>query len=136
MTGHDPTLEPRPGTFGAALAAVIDLAGRMVVFGWGSLLAGSMQIMHTELAELLSTLPALTRDAAVGTAAGSAAALAALPGGQPIHDCLPQLVGALTVALDGLTCGRVPLPTPEPVIAVLRSAVDRAGIQEQMWLHI
>ncbi len=64
MTGHEPTVEPRPGTFGAALAAVIDLAGRMVVFGWGSLLAGSIQIVHTELAELLSTLPAVTRDAA------------------------------------------------------------------------
>lgn len=79
-----PTIVPRPGTFGAALAAAAELAGRMAVLGWGSLLAGSMQMVHAELAELLLTLPTAAHDAAVGRDAGSATAVAGRPGG-PAH---------------------------------------------------
>ncbi|MGI8683295.1 MAG: hypothetical protein ACR2JO_14455 [Mycobacteriales bacterium] len=131
-----PTVVPRPGTFGAALAAAADLAGRMAVLGWGSLLAGSMQMVHAELAELLLTLPAGARDAAVGRDAGTATAVAGLPGDRPIHDSLPALSAALAAALDDVTAGRVPLQSPEPVAAGLWSALTYVGHQEQMWLQV
>jgi len=129
-----PTAKLRPGTFGAALAAAADLAGRMAVLGWGSLLAGSMQMVHAELAELLLTLPTAAYDAAVSRDAGTATA--GLPGDQPIHDSLPALSAALSAALEDVTAGRVPLQSPEPVAAGLWSALTYVGHQEQMWLQL
>jgi len=130
-----PTVVQRPGTFGAALAAAAELAGRMAVLGWGSLLAGSIQMVHAELAELLAALPAVAGDATVPRDAGAAAAIAGLPGDQPIYDSLPALSATLAAALDDVTAGRVPLQSPEPVAACLWSALTYVGHQEQMWLH-
>ncbi len=123
-------------TFGAALTSAADLAGRMAVLGWGSLLAGSMQLLHADLVALLRTLPMAAWDTAVRRDHGYAVALADLPGDRPIHDGLPALRAALSIAFDDVTAGRVPLPASHATAAALRSALDRVGTEHQLWLHI